>query len=272
MLATLRGLRAAILTADAAMDAASRLPLKRTASAAFEHLSSPAGARVRTIAGQRKQYGANESKPTNCQLAASMSGGYADGSCETVRFRCPVGIKEAQDGTIYVVDRMNHCIRIMTQDGLWMTLCGMPGKEGYSDGVWSQALFNNPWHIAFLDTSSGYDLIVSDMGNHCVRRVTPTGYVTTMAGQGGLAGYADGSTPQARFTLPCGVAVDSSGNVVVSDCGNHVIRMVKRSGEVVTLAGKCGEMGHSDGVGEVSLPLTCPLIPTTCTLSHNPAP
>ena len=171
-----------------------------------------------------------------------------------VRFRCPVGIIEAADGTIYVADRMNHCIRIMRpDDGLWTTLCGMPGQEGYCDGVGCEALFNNPWHLAFDHISD--TLVISDMGNHCLRRVTSWGDVTTITGVAGESGLVDGVGDVVRFSLPCGVAVDAVGNILVSDSGNQVLRKVLAAASVdvprhvVTLAGKAGDAGLTDGVG-----------------------
>jgi hypothetical protein len=122
------------------------------------------------------------------------------------------------------------------------------GKAGYADGVSSEALFNNPWHIvieegkatehtqgAGLYYTPGHTLVVSDMGNHCIRRITTNGSVTTVAGMAGLHGYLDGPVAAALFTLPCGLALGDDGNIFVSDSGNHVIRVLRlRDGQVFT--------------------------------------
>lgn len=128
----------------------------------------------------------------------------------------------------------------------------LAGKEGYSDGVSCEALFNNPWHIVIDQAPSGYTLVVSDMGNHCIRRITTSGSVTTLAGVGGQHGYLDGQHDEALFTLPCGLACDESRNIYVSDSGNHVIRVVRSDGHVNTVAGQAGYHGLVDGAAHIA--------------------
>ncbi len=91
------------------------------------------------------------------------------------------------------------------------------------------------------------DLILVEIGNHAVRRVTQAGAVTTIAGNG-VAGYKDGPAAQARFHAPWGIAVAKSGAIYVSEQSNHRIRRISPVGQVVTIAGT-GKAGFANGVG-----------------------
>lgn len=120
------------------------------------------------------------------------------------------------------------------------TLAGEP-DPGDRDGPGYAARFDAPVAIA-LDPQG--NLIVADSGNHRIRRVSPTGTATTVAGSD--AGFADGPAAQAKFQMPSGVAVAPDGTIYVADAGNHRIRQI-RNGVVTTLAG--GERGLADGAG-----------------------
>ncbi len=93
------------------------------------------------------------------------------------------------------------------------------------------------------------DVYVADAGNETIRKITPAGVVTTLAGTAGQSGSADGTGAAARFFLPTGVAVDSEGNVYVADAFNDAIRKITPSGVVTTLAGPPGQAGSADGTG-----------------------
>jgi hypothetical protein len=99
-----------------------------------------------------------------------------------------------------------------------------------------------------LDASG--DLFVADTNNNAIRKlVTATGVVTTIAGQTGVAGSADGSNSQAQFHFPSGITVDTAGNIYVADTDNQTLREIASSGSVSTLAGLAGSSGSADGVG-----------------------
>lgn len=119
---------------------------------------------------------------------------------------------------------------------LLTTLAGVApnNSPGSTDGPGSQARFNWPHGVALGPDGSLY---VADTDSHTIRKISPAGVVTTVAGQANQSGYADGSGPQARFKKPIGVVVDAAGTVYVADQENHTIRKITPAGEVSTLAG-----------------------------------
>ncbi len=130
----------------------------------------------------------------------------------------------------------------------WDNFTGRPGSSGSANGnaANGNARFNRPIGVA-MDGSG--NLYIADTGNHTIRKVTPAGVVTTLAGSAGNAGTANGTGTAARFNSPRGVAVDGSGNVYVADYGNHAIRRVTPAGAVTTLAGTAGSAGNTNGTG-----------------------
>lgn len=120
---------------------------------------------------------------------------------------------------------------------------GILGKE---DGQGTDASFNRPVGIA----TNGDDIFVADTFNHLIRKITPGGMVTTLAGSG-IAGSDDGIGGEASFYRPSGIAVDGEGNLFIAEVDNHLIRKVSRDGEVSTFAGN-GEAGDTDGRGKAA--------------------
>lgn len=174
-------------------------------------------------------------------LAGSGAPGYADGAARETRFADPFGVAVAADGSVYVADAgESNRVRKVSPEGVVTTLAG--GREGFADGAAAAAAFNTPSALA-LDGAG--NIYVADTGNNRVRKVTPEGLVTTLAGDG-VAGYADGPAARARFDSPVGVAVDKDGNVYVADTYNDRVRLVTKDGAVKTLAGS-GTPGNADG-------------------------
>ena len=126
------------------------------------------------------------------------------------------------------------------------TLAGQAVIAGSSNGPAASALFSTP--AAIVADSSG-SLYVADSQNHMIRKIATDGLVSTFAGQAGAPGGGDGSGTQARFDTPSGIAIDPSGNLFVSDTGNHTIRMITPAGVVTTLAGMAGQSGFTNGAG-----------------------
>ena len=152
-------------------------------------------------------------------LAGSSTSGYADGTGTAASFSFVTGLAVDSNGNVYAADAYNNCIRKITPAGVVSTFAGST-TSGAANGVGSSASFNIPWGVA-IDTSG--NLIVADGGNNSIRLITPAGIVTTIAGST-TAGSADGVGSNASFNSPWGVAVDTSGNVYVSDQGNFTIR------------------------------------------------
>lgn len=179
---------------------------------------------------------------------AGMPGakGAADGLGASARFNIPHGVAVDAAGTVYVADTENHTIRKITPAGNVSTLAGMARRKGSEDGNGATARFFHPAGIA-VDASG--NVYVADNGNHTIRKVTPDGTVTTLAGQARHYGGTDGPGGSARFLLPTGVAVDAIGNVYVADHLNCTVRKVSATGEVSTLAGMPLRVGHVDGPG-----------------------
>ncbi|MDE2432882.1 MAG: hypothetical protein KGN37_08530 [Burkholderiales bacterium] len=170
--------------------------------------------------------------------------GIADGSGSAARFNFPLGIATDTVGNVYVADTFNNTIRKITPAGVVSTLAGIAGVAYSGDGIGTSATFNNPAAVA---TDNLGDVYVADSRNHTIRKITPSGLVSTLAGRASAQGSADGSGSAARFTYPMGIATDSTGNVYVADSGNNTIRMITPAGVVSTLAGTAGVQGSADG-------------------------
>jgi len=176
--------------------------------------------------------------------------GSADGSGTNAQFHLPFQVAVDSAGNIYVADLVNDTIRKVTPAGVVTTLAGSPGVAGSADGTGASAQFNNPISVAVDNASNVY---VADYGNYTIRMIDTSSNVTTLAGQPGNAGYADGPGAEALFNQPWGVGVDSGGNVYVGDTVNNMIRKIDTSTNVTTLAGSPGVAGSADGTGTNAL-------------------
>jgi hypothetical protein len=174
-------------------------------------------------------------------FAGSGAMGYKDGPKATAEFKAPRGVAyDAARGLLYVADAGNHAIRAVSVNGTVSTLAGS-GHSGDRDGTGTQAELNSPTGIA-LDRAG--NIYVADTGNHKIRKVTPAGVVTTVAGNGDKT-LTNGPAANAGFNDPEGILVTRSGAVLVSDTKNHAIRRIE-GGVVSTVAGT-GKSGFADG-------------------------
>ena len=175
--------------------------------------------------------------------------GSANGTGNAARFDYPVGVAVDKNGNLFVTDNFSHLVRKITPDGTVTTFAGAAGINGAANGTGAAARFNGPWGIA-VDTAG--NLYVSDADGHAIRKITPDAVVTTLAGVPGVPGTTDGLGTVAQFNGPGGLAVDSTGNVYVSDDSNHRIRKITPAGIVSTLAGPTGAPVTGDADGPAS--------------------
>jgi len=173
-------------------------------------------------------------------LAGSTSAdfGYADGQGAEARFAIPWGITVDANGIVYVADFLNNKIRKITPDGTVTTLAG--STYGSVDGPSNLAQFAGP--IGLTLDSIG-NIYVAESSK--IRKITPDGTVTTVAGSTG--GYYDGPAAEAQFSQPRGIAIDTNGNMYITDHSNFVVRRISPDGMVVTVAGST--FGSVDGPG-----------------------
>lgn len=177
-------------------------------------------------------------------IAGDGMSGVRDGPASRARFSDPFGVAVAADGTVFVADAGEaNSIRRIGTDGFVSTVAG--GPRGFADGRGHEARFDTPSGLAIDATGTLYAV---DTGNNAIRRITPDGRVSTVAGDG-VAGYRDGPGYQARFNGPIGVAVDRTGRLIVADTYNDRIRAIGPDGTVTTLAGSA-EPGLLDGMGD----------------------
>lgn len=172
--------------------------------------------------------------------------GTADGIGSAARFIYPIGVATDYAANVYVTDKVSNTIRKITPSGEVTTLAGTPGTTGHADGVGGNASFSSPIGVA---TDGAGNIYVADSGNNIIRKVSPTGVVTTIAGLAGASGENDGIGEAARFTAPYSITSDSAGNLFVAEISSHILRKITPEGAVTTLAGKAGETGYADGTG-----------------------
>ncbi len=176
---------------------------------------------------------------------AGLPGNSGNNNSPNARFVYPAGIAVDSSGNVYVGDLFQ--VRKITPAGFVTTLAGLAGSPGDTDGTGSDARFRDLLSGVAVDSSG--NVYVADTQNHTIRKITPAGEVTTLAGLALSPGSADGTGSDARFRYPEGVGVDASGNVFVADTGNNTIRKITPDGVVTTAAGVPGVSGATDGTG-----------------------
>src|SRR5665213_1308555 len=175
--------------------------------------------------------------------AAAIQGA-ADGPAASAQFNQPGGVAIDTAGNIFVADTGNDTIRKITVAGQVSTIAGTPGTPGATNGTGGAALFNEPEGIT---TDSAGNVYVADTGNSTIRKITPAGVVSTVAGTPGVQGAQDGIGSAAQFNSPESLTVDATGNLYVADTFNNTIRRITPTGTVTTFAGTAGTYGNQNG-------------------------
>lgn len=215
---------------------------------------TPRGVAVDTVGNVYVADTANHTirKITSTGMVTTLAGtagqiGSADGKSSAARFNNPYSVAVDKGGNLYVADFGNCTIRKLTAAGVVTTLAGSAGQFGSTDGIGSAARFYNPSSVAVDGAGNVY---VADSENDTIRKITPAGVVTTLAGSPGLPGYRDDIGRAARLGFPRAVAVDKEGNLyVASSSGYSMIRKITPGGMVTTLAGRATEVGVGEGIG-----------------------
>jgi sugar lactone lactonase YvrE len=189
--------------------------------------------------------------------------GYADGIGASALFYFPRSLATDSAGNVYVADTGNQAIRQITPAGVVTTLAGNAPFDGSANGIGSAASFNNPYGVA---TDGAGNVYVSDSFNNAIRKITPAGLTTTIAGTSEVIGSADATGSEASFNFQSyeqwrgpswsyinGIVSDSVGNIYVADTNNDTIRKITPAGTVSTFAGIVGVSGHGDGIGTNAL-------------------
>jgi sugar lactone lactonase YvrE len=172
--------------------------------------------------------------------------GSADGSLAAARFSQPIGMVRDSSGFLFVSELNNHTIRRISASDV-STFAGLAGAPGSTDATGGAARFNQPAGMA-IDTAN--NIYLADSSNHTIRKITPAGVVSTIAGTAGSPAFVNATGAAARFNSPAGIAIDTLGNLFVADISNNVIRKITPAGAVSTFAGSSiGTAGTLDGTG-----------------------
>ncbi len=176
-------------------------------------------------------------------FAGSGTASYLDGTGTNARFDTPYNLAVDIAGNVYVSDTNNNRIRKITSAGVVTTFAGS-GTATFLNGTGTNASFNSPRGIV-IDASS--NIYIADTFNHCIRKITSAGVVSTFAGSGN-ATFSDGTGSSAGFNTPYGINMDVFGNFYVADYNNNRIRKITSAGVVTTIAG-FGTATYLDGTG-----------------------
>jgi len=194
--------------------------------------------RMITPGGAVSTFAGNGSQGINTGTVAAAS----------ATFKYPCGVAVDGSGNVYVADSYNNLIRKISGGMVSIFAGNVSGTAGTADGQGTAASFNQPFSVV---TDAAGNVYVTDRVGAKIRKITPSGLVSTLAGSG-TAGYLDASSgTTAQFNAPTGLAIDKAGNLYVTDESNNRIRKVTPAGAVTTLSGT-GAQGSANGAGTAS--------------------
>lgn len=160
----------------------------------------------------------------------------------------PCGMTIDDNDNLFITNYGSNSILKITNNGNVTTIAG--GVQGYVNGTVAEARFFEPYGLA-IDNNTG-NIFVADRRNHCIRKITPSGDVSTYAGNSvneTNGSYLDGNGTSARFNSPSGIAIDVNGNLFIADRNNHCIRKITPNRDVSTIAGNPTISGYANGNG-----------------------
>lgn len=201
-----------------------------------------------TVSGSTFTYQTSSSttEPIVTTFAGSGVAGYTDGATTTAQFNRPNNIAVDPQGNVYVTDYAGSRIRKITPAGVVSTFAGT-SANGYKDGKATEAQFFNPGKMVF---DAQGNMFVCDATNVRIRKITPAGDVTTVAGNGSC-GSTDGPAASASFCGLGAITVAPNGDLYICDSNNFRIRKIS-GGQVTTVAGS-NKSGYADGTGTAAL-------------------
>lgn len=196
-------------------------------------------------------------KITPAGVVSTVAGGaegFADGPGASASFNTPSAIALDMAGNLYVADTANNRIRKIAPDATVTTLAG-DGNAGFRDGPAASAQFDAPVGVAVGKDGNVY---VADTYNDRIRRITPGGEVSTLAG-GAQPGYRDGPALDALLDTPCALAVSDRGELFIADTGNNRLRKLTPDGQITTLPVNFARSGAADTTDAPQTALEAPL-------------
>ncbi|PIQ27407.1 hypothetical protein COW36_22665 [bacterium (Candidatus Blackallbacteria) CG17_big_fil_post_rev_8_21_14_2_50_48_46] len=176
-------------------------------------------------------------------LSGEGDSDFKEGGPQEAQFSYPWDIVQGPDLFFYGVDRFNHRIRKISQQGQTTTFAGQRAP-GYQDGQAAQAQFDNP---VGLTVDQAGNLYIADSGNHLIRKIDVKGNVSTLAGVPKKSGFQDGEAQTALFSSPSGLCLDAQGNLLIADSNNHRIRKLSADGKTVSTLVGSAEKGFLNG-------------------------
>ncbi len=176
-------------------------------------------------------------------MAGNGNYGYAGdgGAADAAHLFHPASMAIDLKGNLIFADEANHRIRMVSPTGRITTVAGHGGGALGDGGPAAQATLSSPAAVAVDAYGAIY---IADTGNQRIRKITPDGVILTFAGAGFSGFYGDGQSAKlAQFSQPSGLALDSAGNLYISDSNNNRIRRVGSDGTIATIAGSSTRAG-----------------------------